>query len=447
MRILTLCYEFPPLGGGGARVVSELAPELVEAGHDVDVVTMGSRGLPRTETLHGVRVHRVPCIRRRPHYCTTPEAATYLIGALPVIRRLLAARRYDVTHAHFIFPDGLLAWSIKRKAGVPYVITAHGSDVPGYNPDRLEFTHGLLSPLWKWVTGGAASIVCPSNSLRSLVEAQGPEAPIAEIPNGIHPDKYRPDRPKSRRILVATRMLERKGVQFLLDALDGLELEHEVHLAGDGPYLPTLREKAERMRLPVVFHGWMDNASSEFGHLHESSDIYVLPSESENFPIGLLEAMTAGMAVITTSGTGCEEVVGDAALLVPPRDSGALRVALKRLVDDPELTARLGRAARQRVESRFSWSTVGARYSDLLEAVAQTPAEAGVRAEEGVPAEDGVPAGEGAPARTDGSAEAGRSARTGRSGRTDRSGRTGRSAGAGFTPPPVSAASARELDP
>lgn len=370
MRILKLCYEFPPLGGGGARVVSELGPELVEAGHDVDLVTMGYRGLPRTETREGVCVHRVPCVRRKPHYCTTPEAASYLIGALAVVRRLLAARRYDVTHAHFIFPDGLLAWRISRTAGVPYVITAHGSDVPGYNPDRLELTHRVLAPIWRRVTGGAARIVCPSRSLRSLVDARKSDASITEIPNGIHPGKYRPDRPKSRRILVATRMLERKGVQFLFDALEGIDLEHEVHLAGDGPYLPALRRKAERVGLPVVFHGWMDNASSEFGELHESSDIYVLPSESENFPIGLLEAMTAGMAIVTTSGTGCEEVVGDAALVVPPRDADALRRALKRLVDDPELTARLGRAARRRIESRFSWSTVGAQYSDLLETVA-----------------------------------------------------------------------------
>lgn len=374
MRILTLCYEFPPLGGGGARVVSELAPELVEAGHDIDLVTMGYGDLPRTETWQGVRVHRVPCIRRKRHYCTSPEAASYLMGAVPVVRRLLAARRYDVTHAHFIFPDGLLAWRISRTAGVPYVITAHGSDVPGYNPDRLALAHRLLSPIWMRVTGGAARIVCPSRSLRRLVEARNPGAAITEIPNGIHPGRYRPDKPKARRILVATRMLERKGVQFLLDALEGVAIDHEVHLAGDGPYLPTLKKKAERMRLPVVFHGWMDNGSRELRELHESSDIYLLPSESENFPIGLLEAMTAGMAIITTSGTGCEEVVGDAALLVPPRDPVALRTALKRLVDDPELTARLGRAARRRIESRFSWSTVATQYSDLLGAVAGMPA-------------------------------------------------------------------------
>ena len=368
MRILKLCYEFPPLGGGGAHVASELATEFVREGHEVDVVTMGYQDLPRSEDYRGVNINRVPCLRRRRHYCTMPEAASYLVGALPVLRRLLATRRYDITHAHFILPDGLLAWRICRTAGVPYVITAHGSDVPGYNPDRLAFTHGLLSPVWMAVTGGATCIVCPSRSLRTLVESLNPEADITEIPNGIHVDKYRPDRPKSRRILVATRMLERKGVQFLLDALEGLDLSHEVHLAGDGPYLPTLRKKAEGMSQRIVFHGWMDNDSNAFRELHETSDIYVLPSESENFPIGLLEAMTAGMAIITTSGTGCEEVVGEAALLVPPRNPELLREAVRQLVSDRELRTRLAREARRRVETRFSWNTVGTDYSNLLEA-------------------------------------------------------------------------------
>ncbi|MGH7518333.1 MAG: glycosyltransferase, partial [Gemmatimonadales bacterium] len=62
MRILTLCYEFPPLGGGGARVVYGLSRELVSLGHQVDVVTMGPRGLPRRQEVHGVQVHRVPCV-------------------------------------------------------------------------------------------------------------------------------------------------------------------------------------------------------------------------------------------------------------------------------------------------------------------------------------------------------------------------------------------------
>jgi starch synthase len=72
----------------------------------------------------------------------------------------------------------------------------------------------------------------------------------------------------------------------------------------------------------------------------------------------LLEAMIAGAAIITSSGTGCAEVVGDAALLVPVRNPGAIRTALDSLVADPDLVAQLGVAARQRVIARFGWDGV-----------------------------------------------------------------------------------------
>ena len=97
----------------------------------------------------------------------------------------------------------------------------------------------------------------------------------------------------------------------------------------------------------------MDNDSQELRDLYETAPLFVFTSEAEKFPIVLLEAMIAGAAIITTSGTGCAEVVGDAALLVPPKDPNAIRAALDKLIADPDLVARLGVAARERVIARF----------------------------------------------------------------------------------------------
>src|SRR5690606_26576952 len=91
---------------------------------------------------------------------------------------------------------------------------------------------------------------------------------------------------------------------------------------------------------------------------YESASIFVLPSASENFPVVLLEAMSAGCAVITSNTTGCAEVVGDAALLVPPKDSGAIRKQLLTLINDPKRCRELGKHGRERVEREFAWSTV-----------------------------------------------------------------------------------------
>jgi len=367
MRILMLCYEFPPLGGGGSRVAYGLSTELARLGHHVDLVTMGYQGLPSHERVHGVQVYRVPCLRIRKYACTIPEAATYLVSALPRVLHLLRQQRYDITHAHFILPDGLIAWQLQRYAQLPYVITAHGSDVPGYNPYRLKLAHKLLAPLWKTITRNAAQIICPSNRLQSLVAKHAPETKLTIIPYGFDLHNFQTHVKKHRRILVVSRMLQRKGVQYLFKALEKLPLDHEIHVVGDGTYLPILRQIAHNIGLNVIFWGWLDNESPHLKKLYETSSIFILPSEAENFPVSLMEAMAAGLAIITTKDTGCEEVVGDAALLVEARNPHAIRAALESLTADADLSEALGQAARRRLAENFSWSVVVRTYLDLYE--------------------------------------------------------------------------------
>lgn len=366
MKILTLCYEFPPVGGGGGRVVEGLARTLVKMGHEVDVVTMGYIGLPGFERIEGVNVYRVPSLRTRVAECSLFEAASYVIGALPTLWRLVRTRRYDLNHTHFIFPVGLLSWMINRLTGLPYIITAHGSDVPGYNPHALQLAHWLLRPLWQMVLRRASAVAAPSEMLKTLISAQRPQTPVGVIPNGFNKDRFRTDKPRAKRVLLVTRMLERKGVQYLLKALQGLPMDgYDVQIVGEGPYLPDLKQLAEKINVPVQFRGWLDNASDELRDLYETSRIFVLPSEAENFPVCLLEAMAAGLAIITTEGTGCTEVVGGTAILVPVKDAAAIARALSGLIESPERGTALGQAARQRLDQQFDWSIVAERYMSL----------------------------------------------------------------------------------
>jgi len=367
LRILTLSYEFPPLGGGGSQVVHGLTGELIRLGHEVDVVTMGFGDLPRRENVGGAEVHRIPCIRAKESICHPHEMASYLVAAYPRLRKLAAERKYDLNHTHFIFPDGVLSYLLQRRTGLPYMVTAHGSDIQGYNPNRFKLAHKVLAPAWKRVVDGAMRIVFPSESLRSIFLRHRTGAKTSVIPNGITPDRCRPDRPKEDRILVVTRMFERKGVQYLLRALKGDANGYPVEIVGTGPYLPELKKLASRLSRPVRFHGWLDNDSRELADLYETSRIFVFPSEMENCPIVLLEAMAAGMAIITTEGTGCHELVGDAARLVEPRSSDSIRAALTELTGDPDLCARLGREARERLDRNYTWSAIAGRYVELYQ--------------------------------------------------------------------------------
>jgi glycosyltransferase involved in cell wall biosynthesis len=335
-----------------------IARRLADQGHRVDVVTMAYRGLSAHDLVSGVHVSRIPGMRLRLSTCSFVEMIPYVLLAPWRIIRMARSGNYRFSHVHFIYPDGIVAWLTKRATGLPYIITAHGSDVPGYNPNRFRVMHWLLKPAWRRITSDASLIICPSTTIENLIKASNPHARTEVIPNGIELDKFIP-RPKSpRRLLAVTRMFERKGVQYLVQALSSMPDAFDVHIVGDGPYLGPVTDMAQQLKVPAKFHGYVDNNSPELRELYESASIFVFTSESENFPIVLLEAMAAGAAIITTSGTGCAEVVGDAAILVPPRDPEAIRAALERLSRDPDLVEKLGRAARERVVARFGWERV-----------------------------------------------------------------------------------------
>jgi glycosyltransferase involved in cell wall biosynthesis len=124
-------------------------------------------------------------------------------------------------------------------------------------------------------------------------------------------------------------MIPRKGIQHLLEALRGFDLKgFGVDIVGDGPYLPTLMQMAAELQLPVKFWGWLDNDSAELRRLYEGASIFVMSSEAESFGVVLLEAMASGQAIVTCSGTGAAEAIGQDALLVPPRRPDRLRAAL-----------------------------------------------------------------------------------------------------------------------
>jgi len=290
--------------------------------------------------------------------------ATYLVAALPVLLRLTKRTRYDINHTHFIFPDALLAYMLRKLTGLPYIVTAHGSDVPGYNPNRFIHLHKVLKPIWRLVVGSAERIVSPSNSLADLIALQKPSTPVEVIPNGICVNHYDYSKREQNHILIVSRFFERKGVQYFLKALDGLSTPFKVDIVGTGPYLPMLKKITSTLNTSaeIEFHGWIDHKSPRLRELFEEASIFVMTSESENFPMVLLEAMAAGLAIITTKSTGCEEVVGDTALLVEPKDAEAIRAALIKLAGSPDLSDQLGRDAYSRVAKKFDWPVVAEQY-------------------------------------------------------------------------------------
>ena len=367
MKILVLNHEFPPVGGGAAPVSYELCKQLVSMGHTVDVVTMHYADLPRHEEVDDFNVYRTRAIRKKPDICHTHEMATYLPGAIFKTLSLCKQNKYDIIHCHFLVPGAPLAWMVSKRTGIPFIVTCHGSDVPGYNPDRFSLVHKIIMPAWRFLARRSDMLVSPSRSLKDLIEKQCSGVDVKIVTNGIYTERFTPTK-KVDRILMCSRLLPRKGFQYAIEALTGIADGWEIDVVGDGPFLGELKNVAQANSVNVNFHGWMDRDDEKFAELFRESSIFVFPSESENFPSVLLEAMSAGMAIVTSTAGGCPEVVGDAGLLAEPRNVEQIRESIVRLLEDTELREELAADALKRVE-KFSWQNVAKQYVQCYETV------------------------------------------------------------------------------
>lgn len=368
-RILLLNYEFPPLGGGASPVSFELAKKMSETGlYDIEVVTMGYKDLPSYEVINDYfRIHRVRCWRSKKEICHPWEQLTYLISAWKKCRDLISKNSYDLCHCHFIIPTGILALNLKRVFGLPYIITAHGSDVLGYNK-RFKLLYPLLVHIWKKILNNAVKVISPSDFLKKeilKVYSIFNEEKITVIPNGFDPTKFKPQE-KKRYIFSSGRLLTNKGFQYLIKAVSDENIGYEVHIAGEGPMRQELEILAKKSKTPIVFHGWMDNKGKEYRDLLEQSSIYVLVSEKENASIALLEAMSAGCAMITTNMSGTVETVGEAGILVDPHNVISVKDAITTLLTDEAQLRKLQLFALQRLNLFYDWNAVLSKYKDVI---------------------------------------------------------------------------------
>jgi glycosyltransferase involved in cell wall biosynthesis len=279
---------------------------------------------------------------------------------------LLRQQAFDLVHVHFLFPDGLLALLVPELARYPIVVTVHGSDVPDFNPDRFGMLHWLMRPLWRRVVRRMDRIVCPSGFIAALLQQHAPWAEPIIIPNGIDSGQSRPDRPAELRMLTVSRLFERKGIQDLIGALPLMQHPLSAQIVGTGPYQSTLENLASPLGSRIRFRGWLDNDSVELRDLYECSEIFVFPSRAENFPVVLLEAMAAGLAIVATDIPSCREVLDDAAILVPAADPAALAAALDDLAADPERRRHLQGAARRRLVENFDWVSIARQYLNVF---------------------------------------------------------------------------------
>ena len=295
----------------------------------------------------------------------------HLTGAALVIAK---AQPNDWNHSHFTYGATSIAMWCKRIAGTPFSITLHGSDLTFDNPPDL------YTKLRE-----ADCIVCISEFNADYVRKNFPRVEgrnLEVLPLGVAPLSPAPA-PKQVKadvgskecpleVLSVGRLSTQKAQEYLVQACAKLAKEGlyvNCTLVGEGPQREFL--EAEIARLDASEYITLTGAKfhDEVLALYKDADVFVMSSVAEGMPIVLMEAMQAGVPVISTAISGIPELLdhGNAGVLVPTHDADAIADAMRDMISGQIDTADLSQCAQTFILENFDQGKNAIRFKELLE--------------------------------------------------------------------------------
>ncbi|CAN5454926.1 glycogen synthase [soil metagenome] len=361
MRVLQVAWEYPPrLFGGLGRHVEGLTRALASGGVSVTVVTPAHEGPEQAPP--GVQVIRAPAPAvSLPDDRWLADTLDANVAMAETTLRHLGTTIPDVLHVHD-WMAGHAARILAAAMDIPVIATIHATE-RGRHKGHLPpgFSAWIDAQEQALVALADQVIVCAAHMADHVRWHLGADpSAVTVIHNGVDPTCWRPLTTRKRgnapkRIIFAGRLEYEKGVQVLLAATRRLPCE--VIVAGQG----SMAQELQRAAHPRVrFAGHLDQPALR--DLLASADIAVVPSLYEPFGLAALEAMAACVPVIASDVDGLAEVVTEGAgLRVPPDDPLALAKALRRLLRDDDLVARLVAGGSARA-AELSWDASARKH-------------------------------------------------------------------------------------
>ena len=373
MRILTIIYEFPPIGGGGGRAAYDICKELVARGHNITVLTAHMHGLSLEEYKDGIRLIRIPSLRSESFRASFFTMLAYVLSGLWAGLRLIRLDRPDIIHTHFAVPSGALAWMLSVLTGVPYVLTAHLGDVPGGVPEKTGKWFRWLEPFTKPIWRRAKRVVAVSEFTRQLA-LQHYSVAVQVIPNGADVTHLAPAEIKVNtppRLVFAGRFVYQKNPVAIVQILSQLkDLNWQCTMLGDGPMFEDVKREIGKadMRERFDLPGWV-TPEQVLEHFSKS-DILFMPSFSEGLPVVGVQALAKGLAIVASRIGGFLDLVDENknGYLIDVQDKDAFADILRKLISDTDLLFQF-RAASLKKSRDFEIQKVADQYQIIFQDV------------------------------------------------------------------------------
>jgi len=397
IRIYSLATTYPEtLQSVKPRFVHVLNKELVKLGLDIFAIAPHSKGSSTKETMQQVHLRRFRYLPERYELGTKsiPDEITSKLGFIKILVMIISffiftfftclKKKPDIIHGQWAFPGGYIAYLMSKIFKTKSVITVHHAEIPLLK--KFKF-------LQKMVVKGlnnSSKVVSVSNFTKNELIAMGVKQDkivlIKPTPNFVDHisdteflEKFRSKftSPNSKIILYCGRLVEHKGVEFLIKSIPEIKTNN-VHLiiAGEGIMEKDLKGLTESLGLEKRVTFFDRPSHEQLGWIHDVSDIFVCPSiidsrgNTEGQGLVIPEAMESRLPIVASSVGGIVEIIKNEVngLLVVQKDSNAIARAIDRIVSDKELEKKIVENSETTVKE-FSPQTIAEKYFDLYKII------------------------------------------------------------------------------
>ncbi len=302
---------------------------------------------------------------------------TEFIAALRIIKK----GRIDLVHAHWLIPQGIVAYALKKIINTPYIITVHGGDIYGLqNP--------LVNTLRRVILNNAKTITVVSEAIKKeIINKYSKDLNIQVISMGVDPKLFNPNKfdPNLKKkydiqgplLLFVGRLAEKKGVQYLLQAMPAILKKYpqaKLLIIGEGPLEMQLKSLSAKFQIDksVIFVGPIPYL--DLPKYYATADIFIGPSikteegDTEGFGLTFAEAGLSKCILIGSNIGGITDIIlnDKTGFLVKEKSHQDISKKIIAVLTNPKLKEKVENKARKIMLKKFGWNLIIRKYIDIL---------------------------------------------------------------------------------